>query len=116
MGAALGSEKDVENVANYVLSLSGSTSDPIKSVLGKGKFGACMACHGADAKGNQAIGAPNLTDRIWLHGGSRETIMETISKGRNNTMPAWGGFLGEDKVHVLAAYVWGLSNLPQRQE
>jgi len=95
MGAALGSEADIENVAQYVLSLSGSTADPIKSVLGKAKFGACMACHGADGKGNQQLGAPNLTDKIWLYGGSADTIMETIRKGRNNPMPAFGEFLGE---------------------
>jgi cytochrome c oxidase cbb3-type subunit 3 len=112
MGAAVGSATDVENVAHYVLSLSGSTSDPIKAAAGKDKFGACMACHGADAKGNQAIGSANLTDKIWLYGGSVATIMETINKGRNNTMPAFGEFLGEAKVHVLASYVWSLSNLP----
>ncbi|MFA9218770.1 MAG: cytochrome-c oxidase, cbb3-type subunit III [Sphingomonadaceae bacterium] len=112
MAAALGSDQDVENVAHYVLSLSGSTSDPIKAVFGKAKFGACMACHQADAKGNQAIGAPNLTDKTWLYGGSAETIMETIRKGRNNVMPAFEDFLGEGKVHVLAAYIWSLSNNP----
>jgi len=110
MAAALGSDQEVENVAHYVMSLSGSTADPIKAVFGKAKFGACMACHQADAHGNQAIGAPNLTDKIWLYGGSAETIMETIRKGRNNTMPAFEDFLGEGKVHVLAAYVWSLSN------
>ncbi len=110
MGAALGSDKDVENVAHYVLSLSGSTSDPIKVAFGKEKFGACAACHGADGRGNQALGAPNLTDKTWLYGGSAETIMETIRKGRNNTMPTFQEFLGEGKVHLLAAYVWSLSN------
>ncbi|NEX62285.1 cytochrome-c oxidase, cbb3-type subunit III [Noviherbaspirillum galbum] len=110
MGAAVGSDKDIENVAHYVKSLSDSAHDPIKAVFGKEKFGACMACHGADAKGNQALGAPNLTDKIWLHGGSIDTVMETIRKGRNNTMPAFKDFLGEAKVHVLAAYVWSLSN------
>lgn len=113
MAAALGSDTDVENVAQYVLSLSGSTADPIKVVFGKAKFSACMACHGADGKGNQAIGAPNLSDKIWLYGGSADTIMETIRKGRDNTMPAFGEFLGESKVHVLAAYVWSLSNTQQ---
>jgi cytochrome c oxidase cbb3-type subunit 3 len=112
MAAALGSDQEVENVAHYVLSLSGSTADPIKSVFGKTKFGACMACHQADGHGNQAIGAPNLTDKVWLYGGSAETVMETIRKGRNNTMPAFDDFLGEGKVHVLAAYVWSLSNHP----
>ncbi len=109
MGAALGSDKDIEQVAHYVLSLSSETADPIKSVIGKPKFAACAACHGADGHGNQAIGAPNLSDKIWLYGGSVETIMETIRKGRSGTMPSFKEFLGEAKVHVLAAYVWGLS-------
>jgi cytochrome c oxidase cbb3-type subunit 3 len=112
MGAAVGSEKDIENVAQYVLSLSDSTHDPIKAVMGKSKFSACMACHGPGGKGNPMIGAPNLSDKIWLYGGSSETIMETVRKGRNNTMPAFEDFLGESKVHVLAAYVWSLSNPP----
>lgn len=110
MGQVLGSDKDVENVAHYVLSLSGSTSDPIKSVLGKEKFSACIACHGAGGVGNQALGAPNLSDKIWLYGGSAETVMETVRKGRSNNMPAFKDFLGDAKVHVLAAYVWSLSN------
>jgi cytochrome c oxidase cbb3-type subunit 3 len=110
MGAIVGSDKDVEAVAHYVRSLSGSTHDPIKAVFGKPKFAACMACHGAGGVGNQALGAPNLSDKIWLYGGSAETIMETINKGRDNTMPAFKDFLGEPKVHVLAAYVWSLSN------
>ncbi len=110
MAAAVGGEKDIENVAHYVQSLSGAASDPIKASFGKEKFGACAACHGADGKGNQALGAPNLTDKVWLYGGSTATIMETIRKGRDNVMPPFGEFLGEDKVHVLSAYVWGLSN------
>ena len=112
MGAAVGSEKDIENVAQYVLSLSDSTNDPIKAVMGKSKFSACMACHGPGGKGNPMLGAPNLSDKTWLYGGSAETIMETVRKGRNNTMPAFEDFLGESKVHVLAAYVWSLSNPP----
>lgn len=112
MAAAVGSEKDVENVAHYVLSLSGSTADPIKSVLGRPKFvAACAACHGADGRGNPMLGAPNLSDKTWLYGGSADAIMETIRKGRANAMPAFNDFLGEAKVHVLAAYVWGLSNV-----
>jgi len=110
MGAALGSDADIENVAHYVKSLSGLTADPIKTAFGKSKFSACIACHSADGHGNQALGAPNLTDKVWLYGGSAETIMETIRKGRTNTMPSFEEFLGEPKVHVLAAYVWGLSN------
>jgi len=110
MGAAIGSDDDVRNVANYVLSLSNSAHDPIKAAIGKPKFAACAACHGADGKGNQALGAPNLTDKIWLYGGSIDTIMETINKGRTNQMPAHKTILTEGKIHLLAAYVWGLSN------
>jgi cytochrome c oxidase cbb3-type subunit 3 len=112
MGAALGSDTDVENVAHYVRSLSGLTTDPIRVAFGKPKFAACAGCHGFDGRGNQALGAPNLTDKVWLYGGSADTIMETIRKGRTNTMPAFDTFLGEPKVHLLAAYVWSLSNLP----
>lgn len=115
MGAALGSDNDVENVANYVRSLSGLTTDPVKVVLGKPKFAACAGCHGSNGAGNQTIGAPNLTDKIWLFGGSKETVIETIQQGRSSTMPAFEGFLGEAKVHVLAAYVWSLSNVDQNQ-
>ncbi len=110
MGAALGSDKDIESVAHYVRNLSGLTADPIKVAFGKPKFAACAACHGAEGKGNPMLGAPNLADKVWLYGGSQETVMETIRKGRANTMPAFGEFLGEEKVHVLAAYVWSLSN------
>jgi cytochrome c oxidase cbb3-type subunit 3 len=112
MAAALGSDKDVENVAHYVRSLSDLTTDPIKVAFGKPKFAACAACHGFDGHGNQALGAPNLADKVWLYGGSADTIMETIRKGRTNTMPAFDAFLGEPKVHLLAAYVWSLSNQP----
>ncbi|TFW17484.1 cytochrome-c oxidase, cbb3-type subunit III [Massilia arenosa] len=112
MAGALGSEEDVANVAHYVVSLSGGTADPVKATLGKPKFAACAACHGADGKGMQALGSPNLTDKTWLYGGSVETVMETIRKGRSGTMPAFGDFLGEGKAHVLAAYVWSLSNDP----
>lgn len=112
MGAALGSDKDIESVTHYVRNLSGLTADPIKVAFGKPKFAACAACHGAKGEGNQLLGAPNLADKVWLYGGSQETVMETIRKGRTNTMPAFGEFLGEEKVHVLAAYVWSLSNPP----
>ena len=110
MGAAVGSEKDIESVAHYVLSLSGSAHDSIKATAGREKFAVCAACHGADGKGMAAMGAPNLTDKTWLYGGSVATIMETMRLGRNNVMPAFADFLGEAKVHLLAAYVWGLSN------
>lgn len=104
----LGAE-GVKEVANYVMSLSGKPHDASLAAAGKAKFAAnCVACHGADAKGTKAMGAPNLTDSTWLYGGSEASIIETISKGRNGTMPAQLEKLGAAKVHLLAAYVWGL--------
>lgn len=110
MGAALGTPDDVKNVANYVLSLSGSPHDSLRASLGKGKFGACAACHGIDGKGNQALGAPNLSDGIWLHGWGENAIVSIINTGKVNQMPAQADKLTEAQVHVLASYVWGLSN------
>lgn len=109
MAAAVGNESDVRDVANYVLSLSGSAHDRSKREAGKAKFAACAACHGEDGKGNTAIGAPNLSDKTWLYGGSVDTIMETINKGRDNQMPSFKDRLGAGKAHVIAAYVWSLS-------
>ncbi|KMJ54092.1 cytochrome Cbb3 [Vogesella sp. EB] len=109
-GAAFGEEK-VKDVANYAMSLSGKKHDAERASRGKETFTAvCAACHGADGKGNQALGAPNLTDNIWLYGGTEKTIIETVTNGRNNQMPAWKDFLGDGKVHLLTSYVWGLSN------
>jgi cytochrome c oxidase cbb3-type subunit III len=109
-GAALGTDGP-RDVAHYLFSLSGRTHDSIRASRGKEKFNTvCVVCHGADAKGNPQLGAPNLTDKIWLHGSSEEAVIESISKGRNNMMPAHQEFLGEAKVHILAAYVFGLSN------
>ena len=112
MADAVGTADDVLNVANYVLSLSNTPHDGAKAVLGKAKFTACAACHGEDGKGNQAMGAPNLTDKTWLYGGNISSIVEGINKGRKNQMPAYKGVIDEDKLHLLAAYVWSLSNNP----
>ncbi len=112
MAAAVGTPDDVKNVANYVLSLSGSPHDSVRSQLGKAKFTACAACHGMDGKGNQALGAPNLTDDIWLHGWGEQAIISMINKGKINEMPAQAGKLTEAQIQVLTAYVWGLSNKP----
>jgi cytochrome c oxidase cbb3-type subunit 3 len=110
LGPVLGDE-GVKDAAHYVLSLSGLTHDSLLASSGKALFAAnCVACHGADGKGNAALGAPNLTDKVWLYGGGETSISETIRAGRNNKMPAWGEFLGDAKAHLLAAYVWGLSN------
>lgn len=113
MGAAVGSAEDVRNVANYVLSLSGSAHNNIAAELGKAKFATCAACHGGDGKGNAALGAPNLTDKIWLHGWGEQAIVNIITQGMNNVMPAQGKLLTPEQVHVLGAYVWSLSNRTQ---
>ena len=70
----------------------------------------CVACHGADAKGNIALGSPNLTDKTWLYGSSEATIVETVTKGRTAMMPAQDKVLSPEKIQLLTAYVWGLSN------
>ncbi|HEY6897917.1 MAG TPA: cytochrome-c oxidase, cbb3-type subunit III [Rhodocyclaceae bacterium] len=98
----------IKDVANYVRSLSGLGHDALGAQRGKELFGqACAACHGPEGKGQVGI-APNLSDKVWLYGSSEDTIIETITKGRTNKMPAFGDFLGEGKVHLLAAYVYGL--------
>ena len=113
MAAALGTEDDVKNVAAYVLSLSNSPHDATRAQQGKAKFEACAGCHGADGKGMQAIGAPNLTDNIWLHGFGEASVVAMINNGKVNQMPAQEGRLTESQIHVLTAYVWGLSNKAQ---
>jgi len=112
MAAALGSAEDVRNVAHHVLSLSGSAHDSVAASLGKPKFGACAGCHGADGKGNQALGAPNLTDKVWLHGWGEQAIVNIITNGKNNAMPAQAARLTPEQIHVLAAYVLNLSATP----
>ncbi|MDP2007638.1 MAG: cytochrome-c oxidase, cbb3-type subunit III [Rubrivivax sp.] len=109
MAAAVGSAEDVKNVAQYVLSLSGSPHNSVAAQLGKAKFAACAACHGAEGKGMQAVGAPNLTDKIWLHGWGEQAIVNIITNGRQNVMPAQGRLLTPDQVHVLGAYVLNMS-------
>jgi cytochrome c oxidase cbb3-type subunit 3 len=117
LGPALGDD-GVKNVVAYVRSLSGLTHDSLRGQQGKASFEQyCAACHGVDGKGNQAVGAPNLTDAIWLYGSSEATIAEGINKGRHLgldenhlPMPSHKASLGDGKVQLLAAYVWGLSN------
>jgi cytochrome c oxidase cbb3-type subunit 3 len=111
-GALLGDE-GVKDMAHYVLSLNGRTFDSLRAARGKEKFGTmCAACHGAEGKGNPAIGAENLNSVVLLHGADEPALIETIGKGRMDTMPAQKELLGEAKVHILAAYVWSLSNTP----
>lgn len=109
MAAAVGTPDDVRNVANFVLSLSGSPHNSVAAQLGKPKFVVCAACHGPDGKGNPALGAPNLTDKVWLHGWGEAAIVSIINTGKTNVMPAFGERLSAEQIHVLAAYVWSLS-------
>ena len=109
LGAVLGDK--VDDVVNYVQSLSGRDVDAASAEKGKASFQMmCAACHGMDAKGNQMLGAPNLTDNIWLYGSTAGSIKTTITDGRKGVMPAHKEFLGEDKSHLLTAYIYSLSN------
>ena len=109
MGAAVGGEAEISQVAHYVLSLSGSPHNEIKAFSGKAKFSACAACHGVDGKGNKALGAPNLTDDYWMYGWGEAAIVNAIKNGKNNVMPAQSPKLSAEQIHVLAAYVLSLS-------
>ncbi|MGO2478300.1 MAG: cytochrome-c oxidase, cbb3-type subunit III [Pseudoalteromonas sp.] len=111
-GDALG-EQGVKEMTAHVLSLSGRTVNQKDAKAGAAKFAMCAACHGADGKGSVAnnlpFGAPNLTDNIWLYGGSQRAVEETLNNGRAGVMPAWKDILGEEKIHLLTAYVYSLS-------
>jgi len=109
MAAAVGGSDDVRHVAHYVLSLSGSPHNPLFAQLGKPKFAACAACHGPGGQGNPALGAPNLSDKIWLHGWGEDAVMAMVNNGKHNVMPAHGERLTPEQIRVLASYVWGLS-------
>ena len=104
-------DTQLDQVAAYVQSLSGRSVDATAAEAGAGLFTSlgCVACHGVDGKGNTMLGAPNLTDDTWLYGASAGVIKETIKKGRNGVMPAHKDFLGEDKSHIIAAYIYSLS-------
>ncbi|EAQ65880.1 cytochrome c oxidase, cbb3-type, subunit III [Marinomonas sp. MED121] len=109
-GATLG-EQGINETAQYVLSLSGKETNPEAAAKGKEIFATnCVACHGQDGAGNKLFGAPNLTDDIWLYGGSEQQVMQTLRNGRAGKMPAWKDILGEDKAHIVSAYVYSLSH------
>lgn len=111
-GAVLGDD-GVENVANYVLELSHQKFDATKAEAGKAKYMTlCIACHGPEGKGNQAIGAPNLTDDIWLYGGDIASIESSVRNGRGGQMPAWGQLLGPDRIRFVTA--WVLAQAPRQ--
>jgi cytochrome c oxidase cbb3-type subunit III len=114
---ALGGDQGVKEVVAYVMSLSGQQADGALAEAGKARFGTiCIACHGMDGKGNRALGAPNLTDDVWLFGGTPEAIEEGLRKGRSSQMPAHKDILGEQKAHLVAAYVYSLSHEEDAKE
>lgn len=109
LGSVVG-EEGVTNLAQYVLSLSGRQHSAEQAAAAAAQYAqVCAVCHGADGRGNQAMGAPNLTDDIWLHGGRPEEIEFQIRNGRISQMPAHADLLGPQKIHVLAAYVLSLN-------
>jgi cytochrome c oxidase cbb3-type subunit 3 len=108
LGAALG-DQGVDEVVAYVQSLSGRQEPADKVAAGQTRFVLCAACHGPDGRGNQQVGAPNLTDDIWLYGGSPQAIRQSVVQGRHGKMPAWE-WLGADRIRLLAAYVYSLSH------
>jgi len=97
----------VDEVSNYVLGLSGLDHDRRLAAGGKAKFEAiCGACHGTDGKGNHALGAPNLTDDIWMHGNADlASIRDAITYGRSSMMPPWGPIIGEDRARLAVAWL-----------
>lgn len=110
LGTALG-DQGVEEVANYVLSLSGRKVDEQLAAAGKARYMTiCIACHGPEAKGNPIVGAPNLTDDIWLYGGSLDDVKLSIKNGRSGKMPTWEPILGQDRARLVAAWVLAQSN------
>ena len=108
-GAVIG-EEGVDQVAEYVFKLSGREHDEAKANGGAQTYATyCAACHGAEGKGVAAMGAPNLTDGVWLYGGSPSLVRHSIRNGRNGNMPAQADKLKAEKIHLLTAYVYNLS-------
>jgi cytochrome c oxidase cbb3-type subunit 3 len=106
------SKDEIADLANYVRSLSGLSVDQTKAQRGSALFATnCVACHAVDGKGNTAIGAPNLTDKTWLYGSTEAAVTETLTKGRNGQMPAHDAILTPEKVQLISAYVWSLTNI-----
>lgn len=103
-------DKAIGELVVYVQSMSGQKADPELAAAGKKNFDMlCVACHGIDGSGNQALGAPRLNDQIWLYGGDPDSIRETLVNGRNGMMPNFKDALSEDQRRLITAYVMGLS-------
>ena len=104
-------QEGVSEVTGYVLSLSGVRRPADWVAKGKARFDAlCVACHGADGRGNPALGAPDLTDTTWLYGGDFARVAESIRNGRNGVMPGWRSRLSEDQLRMVAAWVLAKGN------
>ncbi|HEX6590514.1 MAG TPA: cytochrome-c oxidase, cbb3-type subunit III [Moraxellaceae bacterium] len=104
-------DEGIKKAVHYVMSLSGRKHDAALAAAGADVFATnCAACHGADGKGNQMMGAPNLADAVWLYGGTEPVLTQTLENGRNGHMPAQKEALGDERIHLLTAYVWSLSN------
>jgi len=100
---------EISDTAHFVLSLSGTTTDPAAVERGSKIFAEnCAACHGETGKGNQDVGAPNLTDGIWLYGGRLADVEKSIETGRGGVMPSWADRLDPVTIKMLAAYVHSL--------
>ena len=107
------SSAQINEVVAYVRSLSGLPADNLRVAQGEAVYKTnCAACHGAEGKGNIVLGAPNLTDKVWLYGSSEKAITESVQKGRNGVMPGHEEILTPEKIQILTAYVWGLSHQP----
>lgn len=109
MGSVLGSDQAIAEVAVYVQSLSGQRVDPALAAAGRNRFAICAACHGPEGRGNEMLGAPDLTDGVWLYGGDFESIRHAIINGRFGVMPAHRDILGETRARLVAAYVLSLN-------
>lgn len=106
----VGNEADIEATALYVFSLSGKEKESDLTNKGKTKFTTiCAACHGLNAKGNKYIGAPDLTDPQWIHGGTLQDVKNTIKNGRSGVMPAHKDVLTKEQIHILTAYIYSLN-------
>ncbi len=108
--AALGGEQGVKDMVEHVKSLSGRSHDSTAAGRAAPQYAMfCVACHGADGTGNALLGAPNLTDNVWLYGADSKSLYQTIAEGRNGVMPAHRQLLGENRVRVVASWIYAQS-------